>query len=106
MHRYRWLLLAAFAASAAIFGVAYDPAATPKPPRAAPSFNVAQRHLAVAAKGLRSGIALPRHLGAAGSFGLLRAASNADANLSRQAATLARSFTRTTAALRRAGARG
>ena len=60
MHRYRWLLAAAFAASAAIFGAAYHPSATPAPPRAAPVFDMAQRHVAATVKGLRSAVALPR----------------------------------------------
>lgn len=100
MHRYRWLLAAAFAASAIIFGVAYNPSAAPAPPRPVPSFNVAHHYVTAAVKGLRGSV-LARRFGAAGSFGLPRAGANTE--LSRQAATLTRSFAPVTAALQRAG---
>lgn len=103
MYRYRWLLAAAFAASAVIFGVAYNPSAIPAPPRAVPSFNVAHRYVTAAVRDLQSGNALSYRLGAVGSLGLPRA--RAGTNLSRQA-TLRRSLSSVTAALRRASAQG
>ena len=102
MYRYRWLLLTALAASAVIFGAAYSPSPTSVPPRAvaAPSFNVAQRHLTGIVKNLRVGIAaLP-------GLGLPRAAGSTDADLRRQATALMRSIASMTSMLRRSSVRG